>query len=67
MATPVILTDSNNRTIGMVIDRGDGRSQGIHSPSMQLLGWYDRKSNQTFKVGGALVGNGDLTGTLLRG
>lgn len=57
------ITGRNGKVLGFY--REEYEKRFIHDNNFQVLGYYSRDFNMTFKMNGSPVGNGDLTGTLL--
>lgn len=59
-----ILRDRQNRPLGTIKHRPDGR-QDIFSPANRLLGSYFPRTNETRDASNRLVGKGNLLTSLL--
>ena len=62
--TDQILRDRNNRLLGKIKQRSDGRLEG-RDASNRLKGTYDPKKDETRDSSNRLVGKGNMLATLI--
>ena len=65
MSTKQTIRDRQNKIIGYIVTRSDGKQQ-VETFSGRILGYYDPKRDRTEDFGGRTVGYGNLLATLLR-